>query len=799
MTDQQKTKDQLIQELADLRRELAALKSSEATLRAQRREFFRVLDTLPAIIYLQAPDYSIRFANSSFRTMYGDAEGRPCYTVLHGRAKPCDECPTFRVFDSGEPQIWEWTDPSQGRVYQVCEYPFSDDDGSPLVLDLAIDVTPLKQTEEALRAAEEEKAAILDSMSELVTYQDADMTVMWANRAAAESVGLPMDELVGGHCYKLWQKRNEPCEGCPVIEARRTGQPQEGEITSPDGRMWYVRGYPVKARDGEVVGVVEVTLDITERKRIEHALRQSERRYRGFFEDSPIALWEEDLTDVKAYFQKLLRAGVKDVGAHFELHPEAVHECAALVKLVHINQAALELYGGRTVEDFQEGLPLIFDEESYGVFKAELATIAEGKTRFDAETTARTLNGEERHLMLRWSVVRGFEDTLSRVLVSDIDITERKRAEEALQRLMQFNESVIQNMGEGVIVLDEQGDITFTNPSADSLVGYEAEELIGQHWTRIVPPDRQPEVDAALHETDRLELEVLRKDEERVPVLVSSSPRLDQGLPAGSLWVFTDITDRKRSEKALKEYSGRLEEMVEEQTRELREAQEELILKQRLAILGQLAGGVSHELRNPLATITNAVYFLQMTLADADEKTQDYLHLIASQTQTAGKIVSDLLDFSRETPADKQRTPITELVSQLWERRPPPDNVEATTLVPDNLPPAFVDPQQIGQVLDNLVINAYQAMPDGGSLTVRADVKGGQLHLSITNTGVGIPKEHMEKLFEPLFSTKPRGIGLGLAVSKTLLEANGGSIEVESEEGKGSTFTVILPARGQPS
>ena len=90
-------------------------------------------------------------------------------------------------------------------------------------------------------------------------------------------------------------------------------------------------------------------------------------------------------------------------------------------------------------------------------------------------------------------------------------------------------------------------------------------------------------------------------------------------------------------------------------------------------------------------------------------------------------------------------------------------------------------------------------MPDGGSLTVRADVKGGRLHLSITNTGVGIPKEHMEKLFEPLFSTKPRGIGLGLAVSKTLLEANGGSIEVESEEGKGSTFTVILPARGQPS
>jgi PAS domain S-box-containing protein len=464
-----------------------------------------------------------------------------------------------------------------------------------------------------------------------------------------------------------------------------------------------------------------------------------------------------------------------------------------LVKLVQVNQAGIELYGGQDAEDFQEGLPLIFDEESYAIFKEELATIAEGRTRFDAETTARTLNGEKRYLMLRWSVVRGYEDTLSRVLVSDIDITERKRAEDALQGLMQFNESVVQNMGEGLIVLDEQGNITFTNPSADNLLGYEAEELIGQHWTRIVPPNLQPQVEGVLRETARFELEVLRQDEERVPVLVSSSPRLDQGAPTGSLWVFTDITDRKHSEKALKEYSGRLEEMVEERTRELREAQKELVLKDRLAILGQLAGGVSHELRNPLATIANAVYYLQMTLTDADEKTQDYLRLIGSQAQTAGKIVSDLLDFSRETPADRQRTPMPELVSQLWEKRPPPNSVETTTLVPDNLPPAFIDPQQIGQVLENLVINAYQAMPDGGRLVVRADVEEGRLSLSIADTGVGIPEEHMERLFEPLFTTKPRGIGLGLAVTKMLLDANGGSIEVESEEGKGSTFTVILP------
>ena len=261
----------------------------------------------------------------------------------------------------------------------------------------------------------------------------------------------------------------------------------------------------------------------------------------------------------------------------------------------------------------------------------------------------------------------------------------------------------------------------------------------------------------------------------------------------------TDVAERKRTEKALKEYSARLEEMVDERTKELQDAQAELVSKERLAILGELAAGVSHELRNPLATITNAVYFLQMTLIDADDTTKEYLKLIAAQVQSAGKIVSDLLDFSRHAIADRQATPLPQLVAQLWETCVPPGNVEVATILPPSLPPLFVDPQQLGQVLENLVTNAYQAMPKGGDLIIEATAGDDEVYLSITDTGVGIATENMDRLFEPLFSTKPRGIGLGLAVSRTLVEANGGSIKVESKEGKGSTFTLTLPAaRGQP-
>ena len=265
-----------------------------------------------------------------------------------------------------------------------------------------------------------------------------------------------------------------------------------------------------------------------------------------------------------------------------------------------------------------------------------------------------------------------------------------------------------------------------------------------------------------------------------------------------------EITERKQAEDAL------------------RRAQEDLVRQEKLSILGQLSGSVGHELRNPLGVMSNAVYFLKAVHADADETTKEYLGIIGTEIARSQLIITDLLDFARTTPPRRVAATAGELVRQSLERCSIPENVtvEVAVEVPDELSMLNVDPLQMGQVLTNFITNGVQAMPNGGSLRLATRLVSGNgpgngkraaergmvpdspapvpekkdfIEISVTDTGDGISPENRKKLFQPLFTTKARGIGLGLVVCKNLAEANGGQIEVESDPGKGTTFAVLLP------
>ncbi len=234
---------------------------------------------------------------------------------------------------------------------------------------------------------------------------------------------------------------------------------------------------------------------------------------------------------------------------------------------------------------------------------------------------------------------------------------------------------------------------------------------------------------------------------------------------------------------------------LRERTRQLMAAQDELVRKEKLAVLGQVAGSVGHELRNPLGVMSNAVYFLQTVSSDADETTREYLNILKNEIANSERIVSDLLDSVRTKPPQPEIVGVPELLTQTLRKCSVPPSVSVQMDLPSTLPILRVDALQMQQVFRNLISNGIEAMPDGGTLDISAvvDESAKTVAVRVRDSGVGMTPEQMGKLFQPLYTTKSRGIGLGLVVVKNLADANGGRVEVQSEPGKGTTFSVTLP------
>lgn len=177
---------------------------------------------------------------------------------------------------------------------------YSNTDGSIAgLVGVIIDITEQKIARESLRRAEQEKALILDNMLERVVYHDLEMSIIWANKSAGDSVGLTPEQLTGLYCYQVWQQQSSPCSECPLIEVLSSGEPREGEVTSPDGRVWLVRGYPVRDSDDKITGVIQVTLEITRRKKADEELRLSRERFASAFNANPSSMSIHRLADGK--------------------------------------------------------------------------------------------------------------------------------------------------------------------------------------------------------------------------------------------------------------------------------------------------------------------------------------------------------------------------------------------------------------------------------------------------------------------------------------------------------------------
>ncbi|NQS89214.1 PAS domain S-box protein [Patescibacteria group bacterium] len=385
---------------------------------------------------------------------------------------------------------------------------------------------------------------------------------------------------------------------------------------------------------------------------------------------------------------------------------------------------------------------------------------------------------------------------------------------------------VFDSIASFVIGIDTENRIGFTNKPVKNVLGYKQQDVLEEPVKMVFP-----EQEKLLQMKDKIlkggrfisqeDSYFLTRDAKKIPIRFSLSPiqKKEYGERIlGFALIAQDITERKKLEDKLKEYTDQLEEKVEERTKELSltneelrkanealkqkskkllEAQEQLIHSERLAAIGQLASGIAHEIRNPLGVIKTAVYYIKTKVGEENPKVLKHLKIMEKEIGNSDKIISDLLGFSRTKKPSVKPTHLNKVIEDALLVTKLTENVKVIKKLSLSLPQVPIDANQIRQVFINIILNAFQAMPNGGELKIETAEKAHLIEVKFSDTGCGISKENLNKLFNPFFTTKSKGIGLGLAVTQVIIERHAGTIEAKSKSGQGSTFTIYLPLRDE--
>ncbi len=633
-----------------------------------------------------------------------------------------------------------------------------------------------EKADNALRESEQRYRDIVELAPLGILTSDLKGIVTACNTAFLELTGYSREEIIGKHISNFPTVRPEDIPNyLKLFSSAIQGKPIRNFKfiwVHKDGTQRWGEAYLRLMKKGsKPVGLQAILRDITKRKRAEEALRKSRMDLAKAQRIAHVGNWNWDVQGkTLAWSDEIFRIFGVDRG--FELSFENI------TSIIHPD-----------------------DRGRNQAFVGQLF-----KNTEPAEIDFRAIRPDGRLVHIHQTAEVQCDEQGKPKCIFGImqDVTEQKQAEEALRESEEKFRSLFNQSPLGIYMHELDGQIINVNPTACKQLRYTEKELVklsvfdlhsNSENSINLPKDEILKLWKSWKPGDvyTISADHQRKDGTIFPAELSTSV-VQLGEKRVILALVQDITERIRTEEIIRQHSEQLEEMVAERTQDLRDAQEQLIRQEKLAALGKLAGSVSHELRNPLSVINNAVYYLNLKLTDADEDIKQSLEMIDEETQNAAKIISDLLDFGRIKTSERAPVNLSNLIRTYLKRNPPPEHITIDVDVSEKLPPAFVDGEQITQVIDNLISNAYEAMLEGGKLSVISKLfSKNSTQISIRDTGTGIPPENREKIFEPLFTTKPRGIGLGLAISKSLVEANEGRIEVDSEINVGTTFRVFLP------
>jgi PAS domain S-box-containing protein len=355
------------------------------------------------------------------------------------------------------------------------------------------------------------------------------------------------------------------------------------------------------------------------------------------------------------------------------------------------------------------------------------------------------------------------------------DLTERNRLLAEIQREKMRFQDIAEGTGDWIWELDCVGNFTYSNPVVEKIIGFTTEEIIGKRafdlFVQSINDHMEPSFESALSKSclSSIITNCYHKDRRVITMETQIMPMYSlDGKHVGYRGVSRDFTEKKELEKRL-------------------------LKAERLAAIGELSTIVAHDLRNPLQGISNAIHYLKKSSKNSiDQRLPSVVPSIEEALKHADNIVRELLDFSADMRLELKQSNPKAIVMQALSVIIVPDNIRMIENT-ETTPNIFVDRDRIRRVIVNLVTNAFDAMPNGGILTISSREAKGCLELSIADNGIGIPDEKIDRLWAPFVTTKAKGIGLGLPICKRIIDGHGGQILCESKKGKGTTFTLILP------
>jgi PAS domain S-box-containing protein len=728
-------------------------KQAEEALQTEKNKLQSLIDAMEDGLSIQDRDYNIIYQNEPSRIASGgDHTGEKCYRVYEGKEEVGRGCPVKMAFKDGKSHTAERRrlEPSgEVTVWENTASPIRDAKGKIVsCLEVTRNITERKQAEEAFQAEKNKLQSVVDAMEYGLTIQDRDYNIIYEGTLQRTIFG----DHVGEKCYRVYEGKERVCRGCPVKMAFKDGKSHtvERRTVAPSGEVifWENTASPIRDAKGKIVSCLEIARNITERKQAEEALRESQKFSSSLLESSPnpISVINPDTSVryVNPAFEKLTGFTLAEIvgkKAPYPWWPEGKRK-----EITAAFKKTMARGGRRTERNFQKK-----NGERFWVALNSAPVMHKGKPIY---------------FLLSW-----------------LDITEHKQAEEKLQESEDYLKTIFDASTGGILIIEpETHKIVDANPAIIKMFGLDSKKIIGHVCYQFVCPQElgQCPVTDLKQRVDTKECVFLNAEGEEIPALKSVVPITRHGREYLLELIF-DIAERKRAEEKEKQL------------------QQELYLARRLASVGELAAGVAHEINNPL---TGVLGFSQrlMRKSTNEELSRD-LEIIHSEARRAAEVVRNLLTFARRRQPKKEYSDINDIVQKTLELRGyalQTSNIEVVTDLAPSLPQIMVDFSQMQEVFLNIILNAEQAMNEAhgkGKLIIKTRQMKDYVRVSFADDGPGIAPESLDKVFDPFFTTRAEGggTGLGLSACHGIVTEHGGRIYVRSKPGKGATFFVELP------